>query len=52
MLTIVCAILIAAFVIAAIPSVLAGVLWGFFAIFSKIERAAKAVDRWLPKAQP
>ena len=36
MLTIVCAIVIAWLVIAAIPSVLAGVLWGFFAIFSKI----------------
>ena len=52
MLTIVCAIVIAWLVIAAIPSVVAGVLWGLFAIFSKIERAAQAVDRWLPKAQP
>ncbi len=52
MLTIVCAIVIAWLVIAAIPSVVAGALWVGLAIFFKLEGAAQTVDRWLPKAQP
>ena len=52
MLTIVCAIVIAWLVIAAIPSVVAGFVWIILAICFRAERAAEAVDRWLPKAQP